>query len=348
MTSGSARSLARAAHLLRFSRRSFPLTSHTPTTVVQRSDVGLQRQVNEDSFGRCQPSDPAVLDRGFLYVVADGMGGHAAGDVASQMAVEIVLDEYYTIPDWQDPAQGLRLAIERANEAIHLRANEDPDLREMGTTIVAAVIGGNDLTLANVGDSRGYLLRGGRLQQLTRDHSWVAKAVEDGVLTREQAREHPDRNIIYRSLGAGPTVEVQVTTLSLAFGDRLLLCTDGLTDGLSDAEIAELAAEADLETAADSLISAANNRGGADNITVTLLALEAPRQRPRAERKTPRRVETLRTKAIEAAQSARDDRATRPRVQVAPEPDGAALQEAPDDAAPSGRKKRWWQRRRGD
>jgi serine/threonine protein phosphatase PrpC len=313
------------------------LTSPLPPSVIQRSDVGQQRQVNEDYFGHCEPSDPAARARGYLYVVADGMGGHAAGDVASQMAVETLLDEYYAIPDWQDPAQGLRLAIERANGAIYARASEEPLLREMGTTIVAVVLCGNNLTIANVGDSRGYLLRGGRLQQLTRDHSWVAKAVEDGVLTREQAREHPDRNIIYRSLGAGPTVEVELTTLGLAYGDRLLLCTDGLTDGVSDDEITTLAAKPDLEAAADALIGAANDRGGADNITVTLVALEGPVRQPRAERDTPRRVETLRTQAVQVVPGNRDDRATRPRVQITPE-----------DDEPVADKKRWWQRRRKD
>ena len=306
-------------------------------SVVQRSDVGQRRLVNEDSFGRREPSDAMSRARGCLYVVADGMGGHAAGDVASQMAVETVLDEYYAIPDWQDPAQGLRLAIERANEAIYVRASEEPLLREMGTTIVAAVLLGDQATLANVGDSRGYLLRDDRLQQLTRDHSWVAKAVEDGVLTPEQAREHPDRNIIYRSLGAGPTVEVQISELPLAPGDRLLLCSDGLTDGLSDGEIAALAAGSDLDAAAELLIGAANDRGGADNITVTLVALEGPARRPRAERDTPRRVETLRTQAVQVAPGNRDDRATRPRVQITPEDDEAVADN-----------KRWWQRRRKD
>jgi serine/threonine protein phosphatase PrpC len=270
------------------------LSSTYHLDAVQHSDVGQKREVNEDSFGRFEPSPgEASWERGVLYVVADGMGGHAAGDVASRLAVETILEEYYQSPGWSDAAQGLRLAIEWANEIILRRSQEDIGLRAMGTTVVAAVVQDDRLTLANVGDSRAYLLREGRLQQLTRDHSWVAKAVEEGVLAPDQARGHPDRNVIYRSLGAAPTVEVETYTHTLYPGDRVLLCTDGLTDVMPDDLIAEVGGGVDLAGAADQLVAGANNRGGPDNITVTLLELESLQDRERRERPTPSRLDAL-------------------------------------------------------
>jgi len=309
---------------------------------VQQSDVGQKREVNEDYFGRFEPSPgEASWDRGFLYVVADGMGGHAAGDVASRMAVEAILEEYVHSPEWSDAAHGLRLAIEWANEMILRRAQEDIGLRAMGTTVVAAVVQDDRLTLANVGDSRAYLLREGRLQQLTRDHSWVAKAVEEGVLAPEQARGHPDRNVIYRSLGAAPQVEVETYTHTVYPGDRLLLCTDGLTDVTSDEIITEVIGGVGLARAADKLIAGANNRGGPDNITVTLVEFESLQELERRERPTPSRLDALRSSSYDGRS---EDRRTVPRGGHLPREEGQPLQ-GQEDSLPPPDKRRGWLRR---
>jgi len=260
---------------------------------IQQSDVGQAREVNEDAYGRFEPADEDLGERGCLYVVADGLGGHAAGDVASQLAVETILDAYFNSQHWEGPARALREAIERANEEIYNVALRDPSLREMGTTIVAAAVQGERATLANVGDSRGYLLRDGQLEQVTRDHSWVAKAVEEGVLTPEQARHHPDRHVIYRSLGSETQVEVDVFARTLRLGDRILLCSDGLTDVLTDETIVALADEADLAAAVQALIDAANDGGGPDNITATLVAVESSPMEPGDEHPTPHRLEAV-------------------------------------------------------
>ncbi len=313
--------------------------------VVQLSDVGRQREINEDAFGRSESSNAPLWAQGCLYIVADGLGGHAAGDVASRLAVATILKDYFESRDWDDPVQGLRMAIERANEAIYLRAQQDAGLQEMGTTVVAAVVQGDQLTLANVGDSRGYLLREGRLEQLTRDHSWVARAVEDGMLTPEQARHHPDRNVIYRSLGAESAVEVQTYTDTLRVGDRVLLCSDGLTDVLADDLIAELAHATDLATAADHLITAANNRGGPDNITVTLIAVESPQAREERERPTPGRVGALRRSSLpEHGLGQSGERLTVPRGLHAQHEESPTSEEEDDSLPSSGRKQSWLRR----
>lgn len=282
--------------------------------VVQQSDVGRAREINEDAFGRLEPANNSPPKRGSLYVVADGMGGHMAGEVASQLAVDTILGGYSNSDDWENPADALRLAVEQANEKIHLRGQEDPACAGMGTTVVVAIMQEDQITLANVGDSRAYLLRDGQLEQLTRDHSWVAKAVEDGVLTPAQAFHHPDRNVIYRSLGAEPAVEVDTFAYELYSGDRILLCSDGLTDVVTDEAIEAMAVNPDLATAVEDLIDAANEGGGPDNITVTLIALESSHVRDERERPTPNRVTTVRsaeTSIQETHQS--DERPTEPR-----------------------------------
>jgi len=242
--------------------------------VVQLSDVGRQREVNEDSFGRLDSSGPHA-EAISLYVVADGMGGHVAGEVASRVAVETILSVFAESTHRDDIAERMRSAIERANAEVYAMGSTDHRLAGMGTTVVAAAVSNTGLTLANVGDSRAYLLRDGKLVQLTRDHSWVAKAVEEGVLTPAQARRHPDRNVIYRSLGSDPAVNVDTFTHDLLAGDRVLLCSDGLTDMVEDEQLAELGGEDDLDLAARHLIDAANEAGGPDNITVTMIVVDA-------------------------------------------------------------------------
>lgn len=239
--------------------------------VREATDVGQTRKQNQDFQGYFCPPDPTTKrSKGELYVVADGMGGAAAGDLAAQWAVEKIIYEYYNDTS-EDPAASLRRAIEEANYGIYANATADPTREGMGSTVVAAVVWGNLLIVAHVGDSRAYLIRNGQIQRLTEDHSWVADAVRKGILTPEEAPTHPNRNVLTRSLGAKPSVEVDIRYITLQPGDTVLLCTDGLHGVLSDAEIAEVASQHDLTRIPSTLIARANARGGPDNITVTVL-----------------------------------------------------------------------------
>jgi serine/threonine protein phosphatase PrpC len=224
--------------------------------VATRSDVGRVRPGNEDAF--------VVADDLHLIAVADGMGGHQAGEVASEMAIALLLEGAHRGDSIGD-------AIAGANDAVFAKASEDLSLRGMGTTITAAIVDGDALRIGHVGDSRAYLLRAGALRQLTTDHSVIAELIAAGELTEEQAQVDPRRAMITRALGIDSAVAVDVFTVDLAPGDRLLLCSDGLTTMVSDSAIAEILAEADaLDDAADALVDAANAAGGADNITVVV------------------------------------------------------------------------------
>lgn len=224
--------------------------------LVELSDVGRVRHHNEDrSLGR-----PPVI------AVADGMGGAKAGEVAAQMAV----DEVGALDAPVSPEE-VRDAIVRANGAIHTMALRDPEKAGMGTTFTAALLSGAALSVLHVGDSRAYLWRGGRLSQVTEDHSVVAELVRRGSLTPAEAELHPHRNVITRALGAESTVAPDMVTQPLQVGDVVLLCSDGLSSYVSDAAIAGAMAEApDLHAAAEELVALANGAGGADNVTVVL------------------------------------------------------------------------------
>jgi serine/threonine protein phosphatase PrpC len=225
------------------------------------SDRGRQRQGNEDSFFVRSP----------LFVVADGMGGAQAGEVASRMAVES-FDE--GLPDGT-PAEGLTHIVEGANRRIHERSQAESQRAGMGTTVTAAYVGEGEVTIAHVGDSRAYLLRDGDLRRLTRDHSLVHELVERGKLTEEQAETHPQRSVITRALGPEADVKVDVTTFKARGGDHFLLCSDGLTSMIPEARVKQILERSDtLEEAGRELIAAANEAGGRDNITVLLFRLE--------------------------------------------------------------------------
>jgi len=236
--------------------------------VGQRTDAGMLREANEDSLGTPGPTlTPELLCRkGRLYVVADGIGGHEGGKVASSLTVEQVLRGYYGDPSAKAEESLLR-AIEAANQAVHEQA-KDPQFAGMGTTLVAAVLQGDSLLVANVGDSRAYLVREGKISQITRDHSWVAEQRDAGHLTEEEARRHPYRNVILRSVGSKPEVQVDFFALQLRAGDSVLLCTDGLSDV---AELLQVVGKHAPQAAADSLIDLANSRGGPDNSTAIVL-----------------------------------------------------------------------------
>jgi protein phosphatase len=228
----------------------------------QGSDLGRQRQGNEDSY----------FVRAPLFVVADGMGGAQAGEVASEMAVESF---ERGLPGDGSPAEGLVAIVEAANRRIHERSRSDAEYAGMGTTTTAAHVGEGEVTIAHVGDSRAYVLRGGDLIRLTRDHSLVGELVARGKLTEEQAEAHPQRSVITRALGPEPSVQVDVETFPARSGDVFLLCSDGLTGMVNEAALKRVLHEADgLERAGRELIAAANDAGGRDNITVVLFRLE--------------------------------------------------------------------------
>ncbi len=231
---------------------------------------GRGRAVNEDSLGLPKGIPQATLARkGHLYIVADGVGGYQAGDVASQMAVEIIRRVHYQDPD-PDIAASLQSAVAAANAEIYRQAQQ-PAYAQMGTTVVAAVARGDELIVANAGDSRAYLLHGGALQQLTSDHTWVAERVAAGLLTPEEAARHDMRHIVTRSLGAEPTVEVDVRSHRLLPGDRLLLCSDGVWEPVAETEKTRLLRHGKPQAAAAALVNQAVAAGGADDATALVV-----------------------------------------------------------------------------
>lgn len=229
-------------------------------SIGARTDVGQVRQGNEDS----------MLVESPLFVIADGMGGHIAGDVASATAVEVIGQMYRQHPP-ADPST-LETYIEEANRAIHEKARSEPQLSGMGTTCTLVHLDGDVAHFAHVGDSRAYLFRSSELSQITQDHTLVERMVQEGRLRREEAQQHPQRNIITRSLGVEPQVEVDSIDIGIDDGDRLMLCSDGLTSMVEDEKIAEiLRSSAEAQEAADRLVDAANAAGGEDNITVVVV-----------------------------------------------------------------------------
>jgi PPM family protein phosphatase len=232
------------------------------------SDVGRMRSGNEDSYFCGQT----------VFAVADGLGGHQGGEVASATAVEpLARLDGRGFADPGEAAEALATAIREANQAILDRAAGDPALYGMGTTVTAAAVAGDgQVQLAHVGDSRAYLLREGALDQLTTDHTVVGELVRRGRLTPQQAAIHPERSILTRAVGLDPRVPVDLPDpLELRSGDQLLLCSDGLTEAVDDGRItALLSAAPDGQTACRSLIDAANDAGGPDNITVVLVRVD--------------------------------------------------------------------------
>jgi serine/threonine protein phosphatase PrpC len=239
-------------------------------------DVGRARDHQEDAAGIFVPADAELLARkGCLYVVADGMGGHNAGEIASQTALAEIQHVYYSSPEPDTPA-ALRQALASANQTIRRFAQADSRQLGMGTTAAVAVVRGPDVHVANVGDSRVYLVRNGQAVQITQDHSWVEEQVRAGVLTPEQARVHPQRNVVTRALGSGPVVEPDLFAGVLQEGDVLVLNSDGLTGHVGAAELGEIASAHSPEQAARRLVELANERGGSDNISVIVVRAEAP------------------------------------------------------------------------
>jgi PPM family protein phosphatase len=239
--------------------------------------VGRQRQHNEDSF--------LVADEAKLFLVADGMGGHAAGEIASRIAVDSIsefivhtkeddgtwphaYDEHYT-----RTTNRLMAALRMANTRVLEAMRKDARLRGMGTTVVAAMADGGKMSVAHVGDSRAYMIRHGKISRITSDHSWVFEQVQAGMLTEAEAEKHPLRNVITRALGGALSVNPDASEIDSKPGDVYLLCSDGLTGMVPEDEILKLvtANADDLEKACKELIDMANERGGLDNVTAILV-----------------------------------------------------------------------------
>ncbi len=261
-------------------------------SVFGKSDQGLTREHNEDTFlvadlssgnSNLQPDvrSHEVGPRGSLFMVADGMGGAAAGELASAMAAEIIYHHLSTA--WAEDteisaarfAYRMKEAVELANQQIYAYAREHPDVRGMGTTVTAAGIFGDELYLTQIGDSRGYLIRNGEAFQLTRDQSLTQRLVDAGELTEEEAEQSERRNIILQALGPDPRVKVDLSRQRLRRGDTLILCSDGLSGVVKREEFAQMVAETpDLPSLCSALIDLANERGGPDNVTVVVARFE--------------------------------------------------------------------------
>ncbi|MDP7579255.1 MAG: Stp1/IreP family PP2C-type Ser/Thr phosphatase [SAR202 cluster bacterium] len=238
-----------------------------------QTDVGKTRSNNEDCFKVLVGKEaPKSIDA--LMVVADGMGGHAAGEVASAMTVDgmvrhLTIRALEATTPGEDYSHLLGQILIEVNREVRL-AGRNPERRGMGTTCTAAVLKDNQVHVAHVGDSRGYILRGGRLVQITKDHSWVAQQVEEGNLTPEQADNHPYRNVVTRAIGIDENVKIDTLVKSVATGDRVMLCSDGLNSVVGNSEIEATLKSGDVKSACESLIALANANGGPDNITVTV------------------------------------------------------------------------------
>lgn len=240
--------------------------------VASRTDRGKERRSNEDSYFSRVVSGYTVL------AVADGMGGHAAGDVASSLAIDEITRFAGSLQHQdrleEDIAVIIKNIVQKAGESVYRASLEDPGRRGMGTTLTLGIIHNNRLTIGHVGDSRVYRISSSMIEKLTQDHSLVEEMVKDGRLSREEAQSHSQRHIITRALGTSPKVEVDVEKVDLKQGDYLLFCTDGLTSVVTESEILKVVNEKGdcPQTAVDYLVQMANDRGGPDNITLILVS----------------------------------------------------------------------------
>lgn len=238
--------------------------------VVCKTDIGRSRDVNEDNCGEYK-----FENNWQLLIVADGMGGHNAGEVASSIAVKSITESIrenmeHNI-DKDMVVHILRNAIIEANHSIYENSMNDSRCSGMGTTVTAAMVLNNDMLVGHVGDSRAYLLKNGNLRKVTNDHSLVAELLKNGTITEDEAKHHPQKNLITRALGAEDEVEVDIEKVYIDTDDIAFLCTDGLTNMLSDTEIEDILLNSDdINFAADKLVEKANALGGHDNITVII------------------------------------------------------------------------------
>lgn len=238
-----------------------------------KTDMGQVRENNEDKFDFYEPESPAILAaRGCLYAVADGIGGAQAGQIASEMMLKNMIAGYYDSPA-PDLGAAIHDAIAAANDRIYHLAQMIPERNGMGTTLVGAIFIEDQVIIAQVGDSRAYLVRGGQAIQVTQDHSWVEEQVRAGVMTRQDAESSPFRNVITRSIGSMPQVQPDLYVEAAQIGDIWVLCSDGLSGYVNEAEIGQIAGNNPPSEAARQFIELANARGGRDNITVFVLSV---------------------------------------------------------------------------
>ena len=243
----------------------------------QLTDIGCVREENEDAIGYWPHED------GLLFAVADGLGGYNAGQVASAMAIEVLGREMERAPGGWTLEKRLRRAIQEANIAIHQKGITVPELHRMGTTITASAVVGSELVAAHVGDCRLYRFRDRQLTQLTKDHTWVWEQVEYGILSPEEARAHPRRHMLTRSLGQHLIVGIDVLRTDIQNGDLLIQCSDGIHGLVRETEIAEMLQTHPPQGACQGLVQLARDHGGDDNMSVQIAALidcPAPAARP--------------------------------------------------------------------
>jgi PPM family protein phosphatase len=303
-----------------------------------RTDPGRKRRRNEDAFVLEPP----------LFAVADGMGGAQAGEVASRLAAA-AFREFHEA-DELEPDERLRALVQEANRRIYDRARADTGATGMGTTLTAALLEDEQVTIGHVGDSRAYRLREGQLEQLTEDHSLVADLMRSGRLTPEEAETHPQRSVITRALGTDREVDVDTMTVEASPGDVFLLCSDGLTTMVADEEILDLVAGADsLEQAAKALVKAANKGGGEDNVTVVLFAVEgdAAALEETLVAANGRGADEDLEDTLSGLEVPASLRATETTVLAPPEPAGWPVDEPEEErpARPPRRRRRRWRRR---
>lgn len=235
------------------------------------TDKGLCRSVNQDNIGVFQSPD----GQDCIAVVADGMGGHQAGDIASRTAIETIQQNYSSVLDKHTPDQALLHVLDLANRMIFTQAQDNPKYHGMGTTLVMLALHASEAYFAYTGDSRLYLIRKNEIQQLTRDHTLVAEMLQQGLIDAEQAKNHPEKHIITHAVGTAKNVFVELSDmpLSIKIGDCFLLCSDGLYDLVDDIEMQDISMKHPAQQACQELVRLANERGGHDNISVIIIRI---------------------------------------------------------------------------
>jgi protein phosphatase len=233
--------------------------------IGNHSDVGKVREINEDYFGSFHGN------YGELLIVCDGMGGHKGGEIASRLSVESIKNHFESVNNSFNPVKELQASIQAANDTLIDAAKKDPTLNEMGSTVVITLLQNDKAYTANLGDSRIYLCRDGEIKQLTKDHSLVQQMVDSRMISQEEAKHHPQKNVITRSLGIGLQTEPEISVgFNLKDGDIFIQCSDGLTTFVNDEEILKIVSDESVQDAANNLVELANKRGGEDNITVQI------------------------------------------------------------------------------
>lgn len=243
-------------------------------TFASGTHVGMVREENQDFFGKFPLDNPDLtIQKGQLFVIADGMGGHNAGRTASEMAVNKLAYYYFSVPN-ENIAECLRRAFREVNRQIHDSSTTQSEFEGMGTTCVALILRENHAWICHVGDSRAYYISKKRIIQITEDHSVVAQMIKRGILTKKEAKTHPQRSQLYRALGPKPELEIDIEEITVKNNDYFLLCTDGLYNHVSDKEMLNIVTSNVPQVACQELIAVANERGGQDNITLQIVHVE--------------------------------------------------------------------------